>query len=150
MTDSTNSANDFLMASGVPSIKLSKVGDEASGIMIRKAELQQIRDFVEGTPLFWEDGNKKMQLVITLQTDVRDPAIENDDGIRNLYAKAQMQVALRQAIRKAGAKGLEVGCRISVKVTDLKANSNPKLKPQKIHEIVYESPTEVENEDLGV
>jgi hypothetical protein len=61
------------------------------------------------------------QLVITLQTNERDPDIEDDKGIRKLYVsgskKAEsksMTAAIGGAVKAAKANGLEVGGKLTV------------------------------------
>ena len=68
------------------------------------AESRQQTDYTSGEPLTWDDGNPRMQLVITLATDERDPDDPTDDGHRNLYAKGKLLDAIRQALKAAGVK----------------------------------------------
>lgn len=100
-------ADDFLMSGGVPSAKFPTPGTTVSGSIDRKPEVQQQRDFDSGEPLYWDDGRPRQQLKVVLRTDQRDPEIEDDEGLRAVYCKANMLRAVRQAVRKAGAKGLE-------------------------------------------
>lgn len=51
---------------------------------------QQARKFMgpgkpPGDPEKWDDGNPKMQLVVTLQTNERDPQDSEDSGVRDVY-----------------------------------------------------------------
>ena len=45
-------------------------------------EVQPQREIDTGKPKYWEDGTPRQQIVVHLQTDQRDPDIEDDDGIR--------------------------------------------------------------------
>jgi hypothetical protein len=55
-----------------------------------------------------------MQLVITLVTEERDPSIDNDTGKRRVFVKGQMLTAVKEAIRQAGAKSIEVGDTLAI------------------------------------
>lgn len=78
-------------------------GTTVGGRIIRDPELMQQRDYTTGDPLFYPDSGKpQMQLVVHVQTDVRDPAVPDDDGVRALYVKGQMRAALIDALRRAG------------------------------------------------
>lgn len=110
MTD----ANSWLMGGAVPSAKFDAHGDTVKGTITETPELRQQTDFDSGDPLFWDDGKPKMQLVVTLATDQRDPSNPEDEGTRRLYVKGKMQQAVASAIRKCGAKGLEVGGTLTI------------------------------------
>ena len=106
--------NGWLMSGGVGSAKFDAHGDSVKGTITETPDLRQQTDFDTNAPLFWDDGKPKMQLVVTLATDQRDPSNPDDDGIRRLYVKGKLQQAVAGAIRKAGAKGLEVGGTLTV------------------------------------
>ena len=57
-----------------------------------------------GKPKFYPSGDPVMQLPITLLTDVRDPAIPNDDGRRSIYFEGEKRKALKDALRQAGMR----------------------------------------------
>lgn len=104
----TDDVNDFLLSGGVTSAKFETPGTTVSGTICRPPEKQQQRDFETGKPKVWEDGSPRWQIVIHLQTDNRDPDVEDDDGIRALYVRGNMLRAVREAVRRAGGK-LEEG-----------------------------------------
>ena len=80
-------ANDLLMSGGAPSFKFARIGDTITGTVLRMDMAVQ-RDPVTQLPKHYEKtGEEKMQLVITLQTDLRDPAVERDDGRRRIFVK---------------------------------------------------------------
>lgn len=110
MTD----ANSWLMGGAVPSAKFDAHGDTVKGTITETPELRQQTNFETQQPEFWDDGKPKMQLVVTLATDQRDPSNPEDEGIRRLYVKGKMQQAVASAIRKCGAKGLEVGGTLTI------------------------------------
>lgn len=112
------SADDFLMGGGgAPSAAFPSIGTTLTGRVTEKPSVEQQRDISTGEKKFWNDGNPMMQLVVTLQTEQRDPSIEDDDGRRRLFVKSQMKNAIADAVRAAGAKGLEVGGTLTVTFT---------------------------------
>lgn len=105
MTD----GNDFLMGGGIPSAKFPIKGSTTRGTVVALPVTRQQTDMVTKEPKFFKNGDPMKQVVIRLQTDERDPAIEGDDGQRVLYIKGANIKRLREAIRATGAKGIEVG-----------------------------------------
>lgn len=128
----SNEALDFLMGSGVPSVTFPDIGAEVIGEIIAY-ELVQQRSFDTGEPLVWDDGRPRMQVVFTLATEQRDVSIEDDDGVRKLYAKAQMRDAIQQAIRKTGHKGDIVHGRLKVTYTENGEATRKGLNPPKVY-----------------
>lgn len=103
-------ANSFLMGGGgAPTAKFPTPGTVIGGRITEPPTVEQQRDIQTGEKKFWSDGNPMMQMVVTVQTDQRDPAIEDDDGRRRIFVRAQMKNAIADAVRAAGARGLEVG-----------------------------------------
>lgn len=49
------------------------------------------------------------QLPVTILTDVRDPAVPNDDGRRTIYFEGTKRKALQEALRAAGLRGPVLG-----------------------------------------
>ncbi|MFD4936313.1 hypothetical protein [Streptomyces virginiae] len=112
------SADDFLMGGGgAPSAKFPTPGTTVTGRITERPTVEQQRDIKDGTPKFWSDGNPMNQLVITVQTDQRDHEIDEDDGRRRLFVKGQLKNAVADAVRAAGARGLEVGGILTVTYT---------------------------------
>ncbi|MET8297428.1 hypothetical protein ABZW02_25720 [Streptomyces sp. NPDC005180] len=113
------SADDFLMGGvGAPSASFLTVGTTVSGRITERPTVQQQRDMKTGENKFWPDGNPMMQLVVTVQTDERDPStFTDDDGRRRLFVKNQMKSAVADAVRATGARGLEVGGVLSITFT---------------------------------
>jgi hypothetical protein len=111
-------ANSFLMGGGgAPTAKFPTPGTVVGGRITEPPKVEQQRDIQTGEKKFWADGNPMMQLVVTVQTDQRDPSIEDDDGRRRIFVKGQMKNAVADAVRAAGAKGLEVGGTLHVRYT---------------------------------
>lgn len=111
-------ANSFLMGGGgAPTAKFPTPNTTVGGRITEPPKVEQQRDIQSGEAKFWSDGNPMMQMVVTVQTDERDPAIEDDDGRRRIFVKGQMKNAVSDAVRQAGAKGLEVGGALHVRYT---------------------------------
>lgn len=136
MTD----ANAFLLASGIRSHKFDTIGSTAKGT-IESLDMQQQRSIDDGAPLYWDDAKTqpKMQLRIVLVTDDRDG--EDDDGRRAIYVRGQMQQAVRDAIKAAGADKIEEGGTLAVQYT---ADGEPPkrgMNAPKIYKAQYKTPS---------
>ncbi|GAA2457205.1 hypothetical protein [Streptomyces macrosporus] len=131
------SADEFLMGGGVPSAKFPTIGTTVAGRITERPTVEQQRDYTTGELKFWDDGKPQMQLVVTVQTDQRDPSVEDDDGTRRLYIKGQMKTAVAQAVRAAGARGLEVGGILSVTYARDGERKNPRFNAPKNFTAVY-------------
>jgi hypothetical protein len=116
--------NDFLLGSGGASFswKEKPLGTTIEGTIARAPEVRQQTDLQTGNPLTWDNGDPKMQLVVALQTTLRED--DDDDGVRNLYVKGSkkpesksLHAAVAGAVQAARAKGLEVGGHLKVTLT---------------------------------
>lgn len=134
----TQDANEFLMGGGTKSAKFEKVGTVVKGTIVVKPELQQQRDPKDGKPQTWDDGKPKQQVKVILQTEARDDA--EDDGRRALYVKSNMLKAVQEAVKKAGATGLEVGGLLSVKFVKEGEKKNKAFNAPKLYAAKYEAP----------
>ena len=120
----SNEADDFLTGGGSKSAKFDTVGDTITGRVV-KTQVSQQTKMGDGTPLTWDNGDPRMQLVVTLQTALREEA--DDDGLRNVYVKGSKKAgsrslhdAVRAAVEGSGAKGLEPGGTLTVCSKDLR------------------------------
>lgn len=161
----------FLMGGGGVSAKFPTVGHVVTGVITDKRVVQQ-RDYDDASKGLWWVGSKKtavadseaqangykpvMQAVLTLQCEptgyTYDRAgnkveLADDDGMRNLYVKGQMQKAISDAIRKAGAKGPEIGGRITVTYVGTGKQDNPKYNPPKVFTAEYTPAAQVQADD---
>lgn len=121
-------------------------GTTIGGRIVRDPQLVQQRDYTTGDPLSYPDGNPQMQLIVHVQTDIRDPEIPNDDGVRALYIKGQMKAALIDALKRAGVdptagpvKGGELYMRYERDEPVTLKNGRPG-NPQKIYKGKYLPP----------
>lgn len=92
-SESMNIVDELL--NSTHTFKFDNIGDMVKGVIIEIGKQQQT-DFKTKRPLFWDDGNPRMQYVYRLKTDLNEK--DDDDGIRVLYAKGQMQKAIKDAI----------------------------------------------------
>lgn len=141
--------NDFLLSTGIPSFKFENHGDIAKGPIV-SLDMQQQRDFNTGVGLTWDNGDPKQQLRVVLATDQRDN--DQDNGQRAIYVKGQMQQAVRDAIKKAGAQKIEVGGTLAVRYDSDGEPPKKGLNAPKQYVAKYEPPaantTAVDADDL--
>ena len=102
------------LASGGTYLKWEHPGTTYTGI-ITDVAMRQSRKY-ESTDLdTWEDGTPKMQVVVTLATDYRDQAQQDDDGTRmisiNLWSGQKK--ALVAACKAAGVPEPQIGQRFT-------------------------------------
>lgn len=104
-----------LLAGGAKSINWEDIGRDAvvKGQVI-DAVTQQCNVFKSTELAFWDDGSPQMQGVFTLQTDIRDPEVENDDGIRRLHTgpyrkPGTILYELRKKLQEKQIQRVEVG-----------------------------------------
>jgi hypothetical protein len=135
----TQDANAFLMAGGVPSAKFDTIGTVVSGTITTDPDVRQ-QTALDGTPLVWDNGEPRREVVVTIDTGHTDPSIPNDDGARRLYIKGNLLAAVRQAIRDAGAPGLAVGGRLDVKFTGEEPPRQRGWNPTKLYAARYVPP----------
>jgi hypothetical protein len=124
-------ANELLMSGGVKSCKFETLGDTWIGTIADQPKATQMTKYqsTTGELDYWPSGDPKMQIVVTIATDVRDPALADDDGRRRLFIPPRMMTPVREAVQRAGAKGLAIGGRIAVKwISGLgKGEGDPKV-----------------------
>lgn len=126
-----------LLQGGAPALKFPTFGTTAMGTIIN-AEVSAQTDLQRNVRTF-KDGNVMQQVVLTLQTEERDPANANDDGVRRLFVKGHMLVALRQALAAKKVE-LEDGGTVVVRYVSDKPSETVGFKPAKQFEVAYEPP----------
>lgn len=141
---STN-PNDFLLGSGGKSAAFDIVGDSVTGTITSDPEVRQQTDIQNGTPLTWDNGDPKHQLIVALQTAER--ADNDDDGIRNLYVKGSKKAGTRSlhdavatAVRAAGVDGLAKGGTLTVTFVGEEPSQTRGFNPRKLYEAKYVPP----------
>ena len=116
-------ANQVLMSSGGggKACSFPDPGTTHEGTIAAPPEARQERDYEPGNPgggapKFFPSGDPIMGVLVQLQTDERVDG--DDDGRRTLYVEGRyLKEAVRDAVRAAGAQGLEVGGRLKVTFT---------------------------------
>lgn len=120
MTD----ANDILMGGGGPAAwKFEDPGTTRVGTVAAPPQARQEREYDRNNPgggelKFFPSGDPIMGVIVEVQTAERDPSNAEDDGRRTFYIEGRyIKEAVRNAVRAAGAPGLEVGGQLSVTFT---------------------------------
>jgi hypothetical protein len=124
MTQQTYDANQVLMGGGGPKgWKFEDPGTTRTGTIAEAPKAVQERDYDPnnpggGAPKVFPSGDPIMGIHVVVQTTERDPSIEGDDGRRTFYIEGRyIKEAVREAVRTAGAPGLEIGGQVSVTFT---------------------------------
>lgn len=136
----TLSANDVLMGGGITSAKFDKPGDSVTGTIHAEPQARQQTDFTTGEPLTWANGDPRMQVIVTLATEARTS--DDDDGLRNVYIKGKsLTAAVREAVRRTGAPGLEKGGQLTVTYEKDGVAEKRGLNPPKLYTASYVPPS---------
>jgi hypothetical protein len=139
----TTDVNTFLASAGAPSAKFEDIGATVTGEIL-DAEVRDQTNFTTNEVETWPDGKPKKQVVITLQTEEIDPEIDDDDGVRRVFAKNQMLSELRKAVGKGG---IEVGGKLWIKFDSEGVAKTKGFNKPKIYKVRYQPPTKTV--DLG-
>lgn len=136
MTD----ANTLIMGNSMPSCTFLEVGTVHEGTILA-LDAKQARKFQSQELDVWPDGQPKMQAVVTLQTQERDPEVENDNGMRRLYVASKgMRGAIAAAVKKAGCTGLAIGGTLGVRYVRDDPDGKNKQNLPKVYGVKYEPP----------
>lgn len=143
----TDEVVEFLLgAAGAPA-KFNVVGTVVQGRVLHH-EKRQSRD-MDGNLKTWDDGNPVWEVVVTLQTETRDPEIEDDDGVRRVFVRGQMLKAVRDALVKCGWRQSLLGGTLGVKYTGDGIASRNGFSPPKQYAAKFEPPAPVDDFDEG-
>lgn len=135
--------SSFLAPTGIPAAKFPAIGTTVTGKVIAPPEVQQQTEIGTGKPLTFDDGKPRQQLVITIQTDLRDPEVADDDGKRRVFVtgtKASEGGGMLGAFKRAGITNLDVGGTLTVTYTHDGARTSPAFSPPKQYEATYAPP----------
>lgn len=144
----SSEVSDFLNQTGAKAFPFNNVGDSVSGT-VAAANVRQQTDINTGEPKFFSNGNPMMVLVITLQTELRDD--DDDDGLRTFWARGGKYtvangtgtaslVAVKDALRKAGAKEPEIGATMTVTYSGNGVAATRGFSAPKLYTVDYASP----------
>lgn len=131
-----NSAKAYFGANSQP-------GDTVTGV-IEKIETTQVNDFQTKQPAFWNDGRPKEQIHVIIQTQLRDPSVDDDDGRRSLWIKGwgiQLK-AFREACMQAGVKTPKPGDTVTERFVGLGQRGDAP-QPPKVFEFHIEPASSV-------
>jgi hypothetical protein len=152
--------DDFFAGGGAPALSWKNVpiGTTYRGKIIDQTVEDQTDD--DGAVRTFASGDPMKQLVLTIQTDLRNgdgmseqakgrldsPA--SDDGLRRLYVKGYMTKAVKEAVRKAGERSTKVGGTIAVRYVEDGQRTSATKNPPKLYKAKYEAPS-VDMDDFG-
>ncbi len=136
-------ADELLFSSGPKAFSFDgPIGTKVEGTIVKK-DVAQRRDMDSNELLFYLDGNPKNQVVLTLQTSLRDPSIQGDDGLRRWFLSDEAKKQLAKAVRAAGGTSLQVGAHVSGEFIREEKVGNSKFKT-KFYKVDYTPKNEVE------
>lgn len=142
-TQAAPNADDFLSGGGAPSVSFKNIGDVLEGTVVAKDVVHKTK-FGTTEKEYYKDGNPIWQLVVTLQTNLRDPDRDGDDGKRRIFAPPQMKVEISKAVKAAGLKTLPLGTHLRIRFEREVPNSGSGGgSPKKEYSVVVTSPADV-------
>lgn len=131
-------ANELLMGGGSKAARFDGIGVTVTGV-IEDVTAKQQTDFTTGDLKFWPNGDPMYQVLVRLQTSEREDG--DDDGVRTLYVKGKsLTNAVRDAVRKAGGRGLEVGGTLTVAYIGDGPQERKGINPPKLYTAEYAKP----------
>lgn len=139
--------NEMLFGGGAKAFPFEKEGDTVEGEIV-SAQTRQQTSLDTGKPQTWDDGSPKKMIVLVLQTQLREH--DEDDGLRSVYLRGgnfqvangkgtSSQIAVRDAVKRAGAKQLEVGGYLKMRWSG-NGPSKRGFNAPKLYEAAYKAP----------
>lgn len=145
---------DSIDSQSSKSFKFQNPGDSVSGVIESvTASQMHVYDLLNQRPTnqpdFFQDGSPKLQVIVTIDTGLTDPSVEDDDGRRSVYIKGYgiQRRAWLQAIRNAGlrkASEIKPGDRFTAKFVGYDPQSKNPNNPAKMYEYVIEHQSPVD------
>lgn len=145
---------DSIDSQSSKSFKFQNPGDSVSGVIESvTASQMHVYDSLNQRPTnqpdFFQDGSPKLQVIVTIDTGLTDPSVEDDDGRRSVYIKGYgiQRRAWLQAIRNAGlrkASEIKPGDRFTAKFVGYDPQSKNPNNPAKMYEYVIEHQSPVD------
>lgn len=124
---------------GGKGLKFPTPGTSYTGRVTSEPVEQQQTKFGTDIPDTWPNGDPKMQILVNLDTDLREDA--DDDGARTLYvASNKMKQAIFAAITAAGVDDIRVGGTLTVTYTGNDPASKNPANPAKLYSASYVPP----------
>lgn len=108
---------DEFMGGGFKTFPFDNPGDLVSGYVIELPVKEQQKDMKTGLPKFWNDDTAQPMWMwrIVLQTELRDPKDQQDDGRRTLYLSWHRLNAVRNAVRAAGETKIKLNGQLALR-----------------------------------
>jgi hypothetical protein len=160
----TQSAEDFFMGGGrgEPSFDWgatqnagnAKLGATIKGVITEIGEPTQQTDMATKAPKFFPDGQRRMQVAITLQTEMRNwegvkpdgipmddqtgqpKAPHLDQGLRRIFVKGDMQRAVKEAAKRDLQRAPQPGDSLAVVVDGFKPTGQG--KPMTLYKAAFQ------------
>lgn len=139
----SNEIEEFFSGGG-KAFAFDAIGDTVTGEILDMVKRQQT-SLTTGEKLFWDNGDPRMMLVITLQTD---ESSDDDDGIRTVFVRggryeiangkgSSMKDAIAEALRGEGLKAPRVGDKLAVCYTG-ESKARKGYSPAKLYTAGYQ------------
>lgn len=141
-TETQYDPNAILMGGG-KSFSFPNIGDKVTG-EVTAIDAAPQTDIKTGEVLRWKDGSPKMQVIVTLATELEEDA--GDDGARRVYLKGGGKGtlgAVKTAVKAAGASKLEVGGTLAIAYTGDGEPTQRGYNPPKQYQAKYTPPAPV-------
>lgn len=141
-----NDAMDLLMGGGGKYFSWKDVpeGTTITGTVNGDIAQSQQTHIQSNEPLFWDPAKTrpKMQIIIPLDTSLRNDT--EDDGKRTLWVNeaSNMQAAIRDAVKTAGASSIAQGGTLSVTFTGTRPSQTAGFNPVKLFSATYQPPAQ--------
>lgn len=137
------------LTGGLTAAKWPQIGFVVEGV-VKGAVLRQQSNYDTGALEFWSDGSPRMQLVVDLQSTPTgvtwkglhnvQHAVPNDDGMRALYVKGNLQKAFTKALRDANAS-FEMGGHLRIERAQDIPNADSKKAPAHDYVVTWTAPS---------
>lgn len=141
-------ANEFLMSGGLPAVPFNNVGDAVTMVIAGDAQKVQVTDPNTGEVKKFQSGDIIYMVLVPVSTSLRDATIDQDDGTRMLWIKNRMLQAVRDAVRRAGAPGLEIGGQLTVQFVSQDEPKSRTMSGTKNYSAHYVPPVSAGNDAL--
>jgi hypothetical protein len=116
------------------------IGLEVGGTVVGAPIVRQSTDLATGQPETWQDGNPKTEIVVVVQTNLRENA--DDDGQRRFFLRESSDQlrAVSAALAAVGAPEIEEGGYLSIKYTGDGVAPRPGFNAPRLHTATYQRP----------
>jgi hypothetical protein len=143
-------ANDLLFAGGgAPALQWAHpdtqqdypVGTSYEGEVVKTSAVRQ-RDLQDKSKLaVWPDGQPKYVAIVTLQTALKDPQVEQDSGLRSLWVSGKyLTNAVKDAVKKTGSHEIEEGGWLKVTLSGY-GKPQTGFRPPRLFDVTYRRPS---------